>query len=99
MKGKRFYLAQHIKNIKHRILKVAPEAKALDIKIKKSDKENFVSLIKVRMPRGKVIFAKKRDDSAPQCLERAQDAALRQIKKVKRKRRRFRKPPIDNFAA
>ncbi|MBL7664386.1 MAG: HPF/RaiA family ribosome-associated protein [Bacteriovoracaceae bacterium] len=80
-----------INAVKEHIHRIYPEAKKIDVQVRRSPKGDFSAQIKVSSP-SHFLLAKKSDESYGHSLERAFDAISKQIARVKNKRTKNYRP-------
>ncbi len=87
MKKRKIHKAKEVFKIKNQIYKVAPYANDVDVKIDKTDNGKFESLIRVHIPPKKSLIAVKKDKCLKVSLEKSRQAIIKQVKKVKEKKK------------
>ena len=87
-------MAKHIlqegrlfKNVKEHIKEIYPQIRNVDIKVKKDSPGTFKSIIKIKTAK-KYLVAIKSDQSIQRSLQRAQEAIIKQVDKVRSKNTR-----------
>lgn len=83
-------IEQEVSKIKNKIIKVLPNVNDVAIHIDKNEDGQYESLIKVKVPKKKELFASKQAPTISKCLEKSHHAISRQIQKIKTKRHRNR---------
>ncbi len=88
MKKRNFHKANIALKIREQILKMAPYANEVDIKVDEDKDGEYESTIKVHIPPKKSLIAIKKDECFRSSLEKSRQAILKQVKKIKEKRKK-----------
>lgn len=76
---------QRVEKIKQHLQAMLPQASRIEVDVHKGDSSQFISVIKIKVPKQNELVAHKKSESLHECLRNSHKAMVKQIHRLKTK--------------